>query len=105
MRTYVVHQPAAEAVGLGDHAFEFDGFRGPEAEDFKELFLGRPGEPAEERAARISAARDVLEELRNQSDADEFARLNARYAARLSSVAAMKGAAEAQRQAQAGRAA
>ncbi|MBB5117571.1 hypothetical protein AF335_03405 [Streptomyces eurocidicus] len=88
MRTYVVHQPGAEVVESGASGGEES--QGADAEDFKELFLGRPGESAEERAARTSAASDVLEELQDQSEADEFALLNARYAAKLSSVAAMR---------------
>ncbi|MEH6374521.1 hypothetical protein V7793_09310 [Streptomyces sp. KLMMK] len=105
MRTYVVHRPAGDVAEFEDSTYEFEGLQGLETEDFKELFLGRPGEPAEERAARVSAARDVLEELQEQSDIDELARLNARYAAKLSSVAAMKSAASARRESQAGRAA
>ncbi|MGK5731468.1 hypothetical protein [Streptomyces sp. URMC 124] len=105
MRTYVVHRPVSEALEFEDSAYEFEGLQRAETEDFRELFLGRPGELAEERAARVSAARDILEELQDQSDTDELARLNARYAARLSSVAAMKSAASARRELQGGRAA
>lgn len=99
MRTYVVHPPGAGVVEEEGSAL------GADAEDFKELFLGSPGESAEQRAARTAAARDVLEELQEQSDADEFARLNARYAAQLSSVAAMRGRAYGQQDPGEGRAA
>ncbi|QLE73970.1 hypothetical protein FGW37_22435 [Streptomyces rectiverticillatus] len=77
MRTYVVHRPVGEALEFEfeDSAYEFEGLQGPETEDFRELFLGRPGEPAEERAAKLS------------------------------SVAAMKSAASVRREARAGRAA
>ncbi|GAA0462580.1 hypothetical protein ACFQ2B_37340 [Streptomyces stramineus] len=105
MHAYVVHQPADRVVESEGTTLGIEESQGADAEDFKELFLGSPGESAEERAARTSAARDVLEELRDQSDADEFARLNARYAAKLSSLAAMRSRAHAQQDRQAGRAA
>ena len=68
------------------------GFETTWAEDFRRLFLGPtaadepagPVESAEDRAARLAVADDVLAELQDQAAGDEVARSNARYAARLS---------------------
>ncbi|GHG60474.1 hypothetical protein [Streptomyces griseocarneus] len=76
MRTYVGHQEAVNDEDFEELAFGFE-------EDFRELFLGLPGESAEDRVARVSAARDVLAELWEESGADEIALLNALYAAQL----------------------
>jgi hypothetical protein len=57
-------------------------------EDFCELFAGPPPEcpePAEERAARLAAARDVLAELLHDAATDDLAREDALYALRLAS--------------------
>ncbi|MEU7291755.1 hypothetical protein AB0A76_00900 [Streptomyces exfoliatus] len=82
MRTYVGGQEAVNALEFTELAcgFEFDV---PMPEDFRQLFLGVPGESDEQRAVRLAAAGDVLEELRELSDTDEVASLNALYAEQL----------------------
>ncbi|MFI9720757.1 hypothetical protein ACIHFE_14035 [Streptomyces sp. NPDC052396] len=77
MRTYVGAREAATPAEGQELTLGF-------GEDFEELFAGRPDESAEERAARKAAARDILAELQEHSDADEIAFLNALYAAQLS---------------------
>ncbi|WP_372408721.1 hypothetical protein [Streptomyces luteireticuli] len=75
MRTYIGYQEAANTEEFEELALGFES-----------LFLGRPGESGEDRAARSSAARDILAELWEESHSDEIALLNALYAAQLSQV-------------------
>ncbi|OFA37731.1 hypothetical protein Sfr7A_11425 [Streptomyces xinghaiensis] len=56
------------------------GFEDPAPRLFHALFLGRPGESAVDRAARLSVARDVLAELREQGADDDIVRQDAEYA-------------------------
>lgn len=56
-------------------------------EDFRDLFLGRPDESAEHRTARLTAARDVLAELLEQGEHDDFALQDALHAVRLGGAA------------------
>jgi hypothetical protein len=52
-------------------------------EDFRDLFLGPPGESAEQRTARLTAAGDVLAELLDEGASDDLALQDALYAVRL----------------------
>ncbi|WP_327190011.1 hypothetical protein [Streptomyces xinghaiensis] len=77
MRTYVGAQEAASAVELEELAL---GFEDPAPRFFHALFLGRPGESAVDRAARLSVARDVLTELQELGADDDIVRQDAEYA-------------------------
>jgi hypothetical protein len=52
-------------------------------EDFRDLFLGPPGESAEQRAGRLTAAGDVLAELLDEGASDDLTLQDALYAVRL----------------------
>ena len=56
------------------------------AEDFRELFLGVPGETGELKAIRQEIAREVLLELEELGQHDAIAQKNAFYAQALSAV-------------------
>lgn len=60
-------------------------------EDFRDLFLGRPGESAEHRTARLTAARDVLAELLEEGEHDDFVMQDALHAVRLGGAALLRG--------------
>ncbi|SHK56770.1 hypothetical protein [Actinacidiphila paucisporea] len=60
-------------------------------EDFRDLFLGRPDESAEQRTARLTAARDVLAELLDQGERDAFAMEDALHAVRLGGASLFRG--------------
>lgn len=62
---------------------------------FRELFRGPPGahESADERAARLAVARDVLAELLDAGDHDDLALQDAWYAVRLGGAELLRGAA------------
>jgi hypothetical protein len=60
-------------------------------EDFRDLFLGRPDESAEHRTVRLTAARDVLAELLEQGERDDFAMEDALHAVRLGGAALFRG--------------
>jgi hypothetical protein len=70
MRAFVAGQHVVTAEEFAELALGID----------CELFAGVPGESAEERAARIDAARDMLAELREQGEYDEVAWFDALYA-------------------------
>lgn len=74
----VMHNLASEETASGQ---DEDPDYGPE--DFRILFVGEPGETAEEADARAEVAREVFAEMMDQGANDEIARLNAAYAARL----------------------
>lgn len=59
-------------------------------EDFRDLFLGRPGESAEHRTARLTAARDLLAELLEEGEHDDFAMEDALHAVRLGGAALLR---------------
>ncbi len=82
MRTYVGGQEAVNAIEFTELTYGFESDV-PMPEDFRQLFLGVPGETDEQRAVRLAAAGDVLEELRELSEADEVTMLNALYAEQL----------------------
>ncbi|MEU2506001.1 hypothetical protein ABZ621_14955 [Streptomyces sp. NPDC007863] len=82
MRTYVGGQEAVNALEFTELAYGFE-FDVPMPEDFRDLFLGVPDETDEQRAVRLAAARDVLAEMRESSDADEVSLLNTLYAEQL----------------------
>ncbi|MFE5729297.1 hypothetical protein ACFQ7A_00055 [Streptomyces sp. NPDC056528] len=82
MRTYVGGQEAVNALEFVELAYGFE-FDVPMPEDFRELFLGASDETGEQRTVRLAAARDVLAELREASEADEVSLLNALYAEQL----------------------
>ncbi|WP_236241696.1 hypothetical protein [Streptomyces sp. CC228A] len=89
MRTYVSHQEARDAFEFAELAYGFDN---PEP-DFPSLFRGVPGESAEERAARLDVARQVLVELLAEAGDDpddEVAWLNALHAAQLMDVVPLR---------------
>ncbi|MFI6084598.1 hypothetical protein ACIBBB_27100 [Streptomyces sp. NPDC051217] len=73
----------------------FSAFDGAAPEDFRDLFLGEDDESEGQRAARETAARDVLAELIERSDDDECALLNALYAAQLMAVVPLRRRADA----------
>ncbi|MGW7514620.1 hypothetical protein ACWGJ2_03390 [Streptomyces sp. NPDC054796] len=81
MRTFIGGQEAADASEFVELALGFD--ERPLSID-RELFVGLADETAEERAARLDAARDVLEDLREQGESDEVAAWDALYAEALS---------------------
>ncbi|MDT3395228.1 hypothetical protein RKE29_00940 [Streptomyces sp. B1866] len=83
MRTHVGDQESLDASEPDGTAYGVD--------DFHELFLGRPGETAEQRAVRTEVAKDVLAELLAEGQADEIAFLNAVYAAQLASLTPLLG--------------
>lgn len=83
MRTYIGDQEFVNAFEFQELAY---GFADPTAEDFRELFVGRPDESPEQRAVRREVAREVLAELLEESEGSEVALLNAIYAAQLVSV-------------------
>lgn len=56
----------------------------------RDLFLGPPGESGEQRAARLTAARDVLAEWLEEGEADDIARQDAMYAVRLGGAALLR---------------
>ena len=89
MRTYVGGQEAVNALEFAELAcgFELDV---PMPEDFRQLFLGVPGETDEQRAVRLAAAGDVLIELRELTDVDEIGMLNALYAEQLMSAVPLR---------------
>ncbi|MFE9254101.1 hypothetical protein [Streptomyces sp. NPDC006879] len=89
MRTYVGGQEAVNTLEFSELAYGFE-FDVPMPEDFRELFLGMPDETDEQQAVRLAAARDVLAELRESSDADEVSLLNTLYAEQLMSVVPLK---------------
>ncbi|MEU2155445.1 hypothetical protein ABZ532_10590 [Streptomyces sp. NPDC019396] len=89
MRTYVGGQEAVSVLELAELAYGFE-LDAPMPEDFRDLFLGVPDETDEQRAVRLAAARDVLAELRESSDADEVSTLNSLYAEQLLSAAPLK---------------
>jgi hypothetical protein len=89
MRTYVGGQEAANAFEFTELAYGFE-FDVPMPDDFRQLFLGVPGETDEERAVRLVAAGDVLAELRDQNGIDEVSTLNALYAEQLMRAVPMK---------------
>jgi hypothetical protein len=89
MRTYVGGQEAVNALEFTELAYGFE-FDIPMPEDFRDLFLGVPDETDEQRAVRLAAARDVLAELRESSDADEVSLLNTLYAEQLMSAVPLK---------------
>ncbi|WUH92318.1 hypothetical protein OG900_20880 [Streptomyces sp. NBC_00433] len=69
-----------------------DGHGLPEVpEDFRDLFLGWPCESAEHRTARLTAARDVLAELLEEGERDDFAMEDALHAVRLGGAALFRG--------------
>ncbi|WP_208106142.1 hypothetical protein [Streptomyces sp. GC420] len=84
MRTYVGDQEAANPSEFEELAL---GFEDPTPQFFQALFLGRPGESAADRAARLSVARDVLAELQERGASDDIARQDAEYARALSKLA------------------
>lgn len=89
MRTYVGHQEALDAFEFAELAYGFDS---PEP-DFPTLFRGALGESAEDRAARLDVARQVLVELLTEAGDDpddEVAWLNALYAAQLMDVVVLR---------------
>jgi hypothetical protein len=63
----------------GDRGLFLDLFRGP----------GEGGESAEERAARLAAARDILNELLREGVEDSVAREHVRYALRVGGLAVL----------------
>lgn len=89
MRTYVGGQEAVTALEFAELAYGFE-VDVPMPEDFRELFLGAPDETGEQRAIRLAAARDVLADLRESSEADEVSLLNALYAEQLMNAVPLK---------------
>ncbi|MDJ0461500.1 hypothetical protein [Streptomyces sp. H27-C3] len=87
MRTYVGDQEALNAFEVEELAYGFEDW---EPQDFRELFLGQAGESAEQRAARLEVAREVLIELQELGETDEIAWLNALYAKQLSSTVLLR---------------
>ncbi|MCH6161564.1 hypothetical protein [Streptomyces marispadix] len=83
MRAYAGDQEAGKTSEFEELAQSFE----EPADCFRDLFLGLPGEPYDEREARTAAARDVLAELNELGRHDEIARVNAAYAAALREVA------------------
>lgn len=57
---------------------------------FRELFAGPSDETGEERAVRLTAAREVLADLLDEGETDEFAMQDALYAVRLGGSALMR---------------
>ena len=82
MRTYVGGQEAVNAIEFVELACGFEHDL-PMPDDFRQLFLGVPGETDEQRAVRLAVAGDVLADLLDMSDVDEVATLNALYAEQL----------------------
>lgn len=74
MRSYIGHQEVRSEDEFTELAYGLD----------RELFLGTPDETPAARAARLDAARDVLEDLREQGLSDEVTAWDALYAAALS---------------------
>jgi len=75
MRSYVGHQEVWSEDEFEELAYGLD----------RELFLGSPDETDQERAARLDAARGVLDDLREQGlGGDEVAAWDALYAEALS---------------------
>ncbi len=62
---------------------------------FRELFRGPPGvhEAADERAARLAVARDVLAELLDEGNRDDLTLQDAWYALRLGGAELLRGTA------------
>ncbi|WP_255954603.1 hypothetical protein [Streptomyces odontomachi] len=90
MRTYVGHLVAANMVTPDESAFGEAENSGFGAEDFRTLFVGKPGETAEEADARAEVAREVFAELMDEGVDDEIARLDAAYAAWLLCAASLR---------------
>ncbi|MEU9498736.1 hypothetical protein [Streptomyces sp. NPDC048196] len=89
MRTYIGDQQVVSTGEFEELAFGFDEF--PLGLD-RELFLS-PFEPetADERAARLDAAADILVDLRQQGEhGDEIAAWDALYADALTAVAPLR---------------
>jgi len=83
MRAYAAAQEAWSAPEFEELAHSFE----DPAECFRDLFLGFPGEPSDEKEARLAAARDVIAELKELGQHDEVAQANAAYAEALNDVA------------------
>lgn len=92
MRVYVGSQKGPRAFESDELACAVEDLA---PEDFRDLFLGEDDEPEEQRAARETAARDVLAELIERSDDDECAMLNALYAAQLMALVPLRRRADA----------
>lgn len=100
MRIYIGHQEAATAdefeelargvgISVPDELGHIFFSEAPE-DDFRDLFLGWPGETDEQRRTRELAAKDVLADLLAAGQQDEIERLNAMYAAQLVCVASLR---------------
>lgn len=107
MRIYIGHQ---EAVTAGEFVELASGFEEPvggldaeapvgiedlffnedPADDFRDLFLGSPGETEAQRGSREAVAKEVLGELLAAGHGDEIERVNAAYAAQLFCAADMR---------------
>ncbi|MGX1975470.1 hypothetical protein [Streptomyces kronopolitis] len=100
MRIYIGHQEAATAAefielagGIAAHLpdeLQDLLFSEDATDDFRDLFLGWPGESDEDCRARELAAKDVLGELLEAGRDDEIERANAAYAAQLVCVANLR---------------
>ncbi|SEE97212.1 hypothetical protein SAMN05428954_4893 [Streptomyces sp. 2112.3] len=104
MRTYIGHQQVVNSGEFEELAFGFE--ESPLGMD-RELFLG-PFEPetAQERAARLDAAADVLADLREQGErGDEIAAWDALYADALTAAAPLRPTRRSDRPARKGEAA
>ncbi|TJZ99703.1 hypothetical protein [Actinacidiphila oryziradicis] len=77
MRTFVAGKQALVAAEFVELAYGFDEL--PTGID-RELFIGVPGESSEDRAARETVAREVLDDLRERGEADEVTAYDAIYA-------------------------
>lgn len=82
MRTYVGRQHVMIRHEFSESADDYGGGE-IAAEDFRRLFLGEPGETADQAASREEVAREVFAELMDEGATDEVAWLNAVYAAQL----------------------
>lgn len=88
MRTYIGHHEVVTGAEFDELAYGID----------RDLFLGTPGETPTERAARLDAARDILDDLREQATRDEVAAVDALYAEQLArTVPLMRRAVRSQR--------
>ncbi|WP_327368688.1 hypothetical protein [Streptomyces sp. NBC_01217] len=88
MRTYIGGQEAVNVIEFEELAYGFDAAL---PDDFRELFLlGTPSESADERAARLAVAGEVLAELQEAAKTDAIAGENARYAEALTSVVPLR---------------
>ena len=100
MRTYIGHQEAVTPGEFVELAGGFDldfsdelqdlFFSEDAADDFRDLFLGSPGETEAQRTSRELVADEVLGELLAAGCDDEIERVNAAYAAQLVCVAKLR---------------